>query len=210
MNKRWISPIWSYCREKGAQILVTVIFLILAVEHAFWGYLRMDAITIILIVIALIPWLREIIQSIEFPGGMKVELRKLQEVTREAEKAGLIESGGLLGKTVTNAKVPKYSFQLVANEDPKLALAGLRIEIEKRLNDIAEKHQLNIPMRGIKQILVVLANNKLLSIEERSVLDDLIGLLNSAVHAKDVDVNAALWALDVGPRILRSLDKKIE
>ncbi len=210
MNKCRIFQIWNYCRERGAQILVTVVFSILAAEHIFYGRLRMDAISIILVVIAFIPWIREIIQSIELPGGVKVSLRDWEKVVKEAESVGLIETGGLLGKTVTNAKVPKYSFQLVANEDPKLALAGLRIEIEKRLNDIAEKHQLNIPMRGIRQILVVLANNKLLSIEERSVLDDLIGLLNSAVHAKDVDVNAALWALDVGPRILRSLDKKNE
>jgi len=204
---------WNYCRErkmKIMQILVTVVFLILAIEHAFYGYLRMDAITIILIVIAFIPWLREIIQTIELPGGVKVELREFQKVTKEAENAGLIETGGLLGKTVTNAKAPKYSFQLVANEDPKLALAGLRIEIEKRLDDIAERHGLNILKKGIRPLLVALTENNLLTVKEKMVLDDLVGLLNNAVHAKDVDSDAALWALDIGPQILRSLDKKIE
>jgi hypothetical protein len=195
---------------KILQILVTLIFSILAVEHAFYGYLRMDAITIILIVIAFIPWLREIIQSIELPGGVKVELREFQKVTKEAESAGLIETGGLLGKTVTNAKTPKYSFQLVANEDPKLALAGLRIEIEKRLDDIAERHELNISRKGIKSLLMTLTENNLLTVKEKMVLDDLVGLLNNAVHAKDVDNDAALWALDIGPQILRSLDKKIK
>jgi len=119
MSKNGIlQKVWNYWKEgrmKLVQILFTAVFLILAVEHALWGYLRMDAITIILIMISLVPWLRDIIKSIEFPGGMKVELRKLQEVTQEAERAGLIESGGLLGKTVTNAKPAKYSFQLVAN-----------------------------------------------------------------------------------------------
>ena len=195
---------------KILQILVTLIFSILAVEHAFYGYLRMDAITIILIVIAFIPWLREIIQSIELPGGVKVELREFQKVTKEAENAGLIETGGLLGKTVTNAKAPKYSFQLVANEDPKLALAGLRIEIEKRLDDIAERHELNISRKGIKTLLMTLTENNLLTVKEKMVLDNLVDLLNNAVHAKNVDNDAALWALDIGPQILRSLDKKIK
>ena len=169
----------------------------------------MDAITIILIMLAFLPWLLEIIKSVEFPGGVKVELRKLHEISEKAEKAGLLESGGLLGKTITNAKAPKYSFQLVASEDPKLALAGLRIEIEKRLKDIAEKHQVPSLNKGVKQLLIVLADNGCLSAEERSVLADLISLLNNAVHAADVDTNAAQWALDIGPRILRSLDKKI-
>jgi len=195
---------------KILQILVTLIFSILAVEHAFYGYLRMDAITIILIVIAFIPWLREIIQSIELPGGVKVELREFQKVTKEAENAGLIEAGGLLGKTVINAKAPKYSFQLVANEDPKLALAGLRIEIEKRLDDIAERHELSISRKGIKTLLMTLTENNLLTVKEKMVLDNLVDLLNNAVHAKNVDNDAALWALDIGPQILRSLDKKIK
>jgi hypothetical protein len=39
---------------------------------------------------------------------------------------------------------------------------------------------------------------------------DMIGLLNSAVHGAIVDQNTANWAVNVGPELLASLDKRIK
>ena len=44
---------------------------------------------------------------------------------------------------------------------------------------------------------------------ERSVLADMVGLLNNAVHGAKVDHRAASWAIDVGPRLLKALDERI-
>ena len=35
-------------------------------------------------------------------------------------------------------------------------------------------------------------------------------LLNSAVHGAEVDRRAADWAIEIGPKLLASLDDKIE
>lgn len=115
---------------------------------------------------------------------------------------------GLLAQTI-GAKLPKeYSFQLVAKEDPKLALAGLRIEIEKRLTDIAESNGIKTEKAGIGRLLRTLGEKELLSQEQRSVLSDMVGLLNAAVHGGDIDDRAAEWVLDVGPRLLNTLEEK--
>jgi hypothetical protein len=104
---------------------------------------------------------------------------------------------------------PEYSFQLVYSRDPNLALAGLRIEIEKRLSALAEKADIPVRPGGVGQLLRALDRKELLSHEERAALADMIGLLNAAVHGAVVDPRASEWALDVGPRILASLDTKL-
>jgi len=43
----------------------------------------------------------------------------------------------------------------------------------------------------------------------RTVLSDMIGLLNAAVHGAEVDSKAADWAMEVGPRLLKALDERI-
>lgn len=54
----------------------------------------------------------------------------------------------------------------------------------------------------------MLSERELLSQQQRSVLADMIGLLNAAVHGGDIDDRAAEWALDVGPRLLNTLEAK--
>ena len=102
----------------------------------------------------------------------------------------------------------EFSFQLVAEEDPKLALAGLRIEIEQRLTEIAESNGLAVEKLGIGRLLRLLGEKNLLSQEQRSVMADMVNLLNSAVHGGEIDNRAAEWALEVGPRLLTALKNK--
>src|SRR5262249_16935481 len=102
---------------------------------------------------------------------------------------------------------PEYTFQRIAQEDPNLALAGLRIEIEKRLVSLAEKHGLQVRGRGLGQLLRQLTEKGVIDPHERSILEDLTGLMNAAVHGATVDQNATEWAMDVGPRLLQALDE---
>jgi hypothetical protein len=58
---------------------VSVVALLAAGTHLVWPGLKIDAITVLLIVVALVPWLGELLESIELPGGWKVKYRDLQE-----------------------------------------------------------------------------------------------------------------------------------
>ena len=62
---------------------------------------------------------------------------------------------------------------------------------------------------GIHKLLQALADQRILSIQQRSVLEDMIVLLNSAVHGASVDRHSAEWALRVGPKLLSTFDKQI-
>lgn len=156
-----------------------------------------------LLVIALLPWLAPIFKSLEFPGGWKIEFQELQKAAARADEAGLLAPSPASGPS-------EFTFQRVADEDPNLALAGLRIEIEKRLAKLAEKHGIETSGRGLGQLLRVLAERQVLDNQARSVLADMTGLLNSAVHGATVDPRATDWAISVGPRLLKALDDLAE
>ncbi|WP_086852331.1 hypothetical protein [Amycolatopsis kentuckyensis] len=58
---------------------VTLVALLGAAAHLIWPGLKIDAITVLLLVVALVPWLGELLESIELPGGWKVKYRDLRE-----------------------------------------------------------------------------------------------------------------------------------
>ena len=63
---------------------------------------------------------------------------------------------------------------------------------------------------NIFKLLKVLTNEKVLTHEERAILADMINLLNAAVHGANVDARSADWAIDIGPRLLTSLDERVK
>lgn len=152
---------------KRLRQLVTLGALVLALVHLIWPTLAIDAITLGLIVIAVVPWLAPIFKSLEFPGGWKVEFQELQKAAERAEDVGLLAP---TPQMITEAD---YTFQRVAEQDPNLALAGLRIEIEKRLVALAEKRGIEVRGRGLGQLLRFLSERNVLGHQERSVLADL-------------------------------------
>ncbi|NOY39009.1 MAG: hypothetical protein GXO95_01880 [Nitrospirae bacterium] len=182
---------------------ISVFALLVIAVHLIWPSLAIDRITLTLLIIAIIPWLAPLFKSLEFPGGWKIEFQDLLKAKDKADKAGL------LAPSSTVATAPQYSFQVIAENDPNLALAGLRIEIEKRLIQLAEAKGIHVQSASVIRLMRLLAEHGVLTKQEHSVLADMIGLLSSAVHGATVDGRAVDWAMEVGPRLLKSLDNKI-
>lgn len=167
-------------------------------------YLAIDGITLTLLLVAIVPWLAPLFKSLEFPGGWRIEFQDLQKAKEKADEVGLLAPSS----TVTGA--PEYSFQVIAEDDPNLALAGLRIEIEKRLLKLAESREIRVQKGSVGRLMRLLAEQGVLTQQEYGVLTDMVCLLNLAVHGASVDRSAFGWAMEVGPRLLRSLDERIE
>ena len=182
---------------------ISVGALAVAAVHVAWPTLAVDAATLVLIGVAILPWLAPFVKSVEVAGVGKVEFPDLQKVASRAETAGLLAPEPLSARGA-------FSFQSVVERDPNLALAGLRIELERRLSQLARAYGLDQerPM-GIGQLLRALMRIEVLTGEERSILADMTNMLNTAVHGAEVDSRAAGWAIEVGPRLLASLDERI-
>lgn len=187
-----------------AHIAVTITAFFFVIVHLFRPDLKVDAVTIVLLGIAALPWLGFIFQSIEVPGYGKVEYRDFEKAALDANKVGLLSPEPQARATKESAM-----YLRIADEDPNLALAGLRIEIENKLRAIAESHGISAQKKALGQLLTILSAAGVLSLEEQSVLRDLAGLLNQAVHGAKVDRETAQWAIDMGPRILAALDSRI-
>ncbi len=135
-------------------------------------------------------------------GGTRISRESL---TKEAEQVGL-----LAPKNETS-KEPPYFFQTISEKDPQLALLGLRSEIEQRIIQLAEKHELTSTGKGLGKMLRDLQERRIFTGGEWSVITDMIGSLNNAAHTpnKDIRIETVEWALEVGPRLLKTLDAKI-
>ena len=101
-------------------------------------------------------------------------------------------------------------FAEVVELDSNLALAYLRIEIEKRLRELAEDAGIDPHRIPLKRLMNELSSAGLLPQSARNGLNKLIYAGNHAAHGVDVEPGVAQWAMREGPEILRSLDSHIE
>jgi hypothetical protein len=214
----WIVPyLGSLNKKTFIQVGISIISFSIIVVHVLWPRLTIDVAIISLFIISILPWIIPFLKSLELPGGYKFEFNnELKEVTQKAEEAGLLpKEANILPKEASLPPIDeselKYSFLLVAETDPNLALAGLRIEIEKRLKDIAKSRDIRLKKpSSVGPVLEALYREGVLSREEKSVILELIYLLNQAVHGAEVDKISARWAISTGLGILNALDDKLE
>ena len=98
---------------------ITIAALLIALAHLIWPNLNIDAITITLLFIALVPWLSPLFKSLEFPGGWKIEFQEMKEqidtiIAKQAEP-------------VSKAFGPTFSVKAfsVNDEDTRLVIKAL-------------------------------------------------------------------------------------
>lgn len=187
------------------QISITIFALVICLIHVAVPNLSIDGITLILLLVAIIPWLTPLIKSVEFPGGLKLEFQDLERIERELERIKLIKPE--TKKTIKRKSI--YSFQDVSEDNPNLALAGLRIEIERILREIARNKHIDFRKKSAYRLLSNLSNKEIFTVEELRIFSELLGILNKGVHAEEIDKRTFAWAMEVGPEILEGLKKKI-
>lgn len=188
---------------RTTQSIISLVALLVALAHLAFPNLAIDGITVTLLTLAVLPWLGPLFKAIELPGGLKVEYHDLLQAERKAEDVGLLAPEAKSGH-------PRhvYAFETFAEANPNLALAGLRIEIESRLRDIAESRGISSNRKSATRLIGELRASGHFSDAESSVIEDLLRLLNRAAHGAQVDARGSQWALDSGRRILRALDEK--
>ncbi|MDQ0273527.1 hypothetical protein [Cytobacillus purgationiresistens] len=170
--------------------------------------LNIDSISVMLIVLALVPWFIQYIKSLEINGLGKVELiteDQKQAIQKNADEAGIFTG------TKENKISSNYTFYNLRYEDPKLALAGLRIELEKTLIKLVEKNSLDGQRLGLNKMTNILSKNNIITSSESSLIYDISGILNRAVHSQLGEYNSETfdWVFDVGVKLLDSLGKKL-
>jgi hypothetical protein len=110
------------------KIAISIIALVGIVVRIVWPELNIDAITLGLLSLLILPWLTSIIESAELPGSWKVKFREVKA------------AGEAIAKSALSGDVDEQF--IIGTGDPNLALIALRIEIEKWLRELIKKHGL--------------------------------------------------------------------
>lgn len=174
--------------------------LALVVRIAF-PQLKIDAVSLGLLALAVLPWLSPLVKSAEFPGAFKIEF---QDVQTAVEKISLPAAADPPGP----AAEATYSYMSVVSTNPDLALVGLRIEIEKRLRQLARLTDTKSSV-ALPRIVSELRSYGILDQTTAGGLNDLISLGNQAAHGATVSPEAAQFAAHWGARVLEALDAKL-
>ena len=180
------------------KIAVSITAVIAVVVRLIWPNIKIDAVAFGLFVVAVLPWLSSILESAKFPGGWEVKFRDLQKAASQVTA----------GAESTSTATAEPSFVSIANQDPNLALVGLRIEIEKRLREMAARY--GLPERQpLNRIFHELRRREILDPQALEGLDELIIAGNHAAHGAVVQTSVAQWAIEYGPKVLAVLDDRL-
>jgi hypothetical protein len=186
---------------------------LIAVIHFVSPHFSLDTTYIIALVLGVIPWLAPIVKSVELPGGFKIEVRDIKEATDK-----VIAATEAVAQTFANER-PRIALtteadafttiRQLATSDPNLALVGFRIELERRLIALAQRHGIETQRRSAGLLLRELRLREAIPGSIASGLSELLALGNQAAHGAEVSPDAARWMLEVGPTILAILDETI-
>ena len=190
-NKRLHVPI-----VKG---VVSLVALALVQIHIWKPSLKIDSISIALLIIGLLPWVYTFVESAKLPGGWEIKFRDVKEAEAKIEAS----PSGARKLSTTSTDVGSRIASL-GTSDPNLALVGLRIEIENSLRVLAQKTD-TASTGSLSHLLHVLTKLGHLPTKTSEGLQTLIGYGNQAAHGARVDPDIADWALRAGPDIINTL-----
>ena len=103
-------------------------------------------------------------------------------------------------------EVPTYVS--IMDDDPNLSLAGLRIDLEQRLQKLAQANHIESSRKGLGQLLRELETHQVLSSRQTSALRDISRSLNLAAHGEDITMRDARDVMKIGRQLIYSLDKR--
>ncbi len=190
---------------KVAQWGAMGVTLFLLFAHVFkWGRVQVDSITLGLLGVLLIIPVIEFIRKIKF-GEFEAEIGKDDVAKAEAKVATELASTQDTERTSAEERI----LELV-NEDPRLALAKVRIDIEeglRRLLSAAGKSEPEVKRLPLGRLVDTAVKGQMLTAPVGEALRDVIGLANRAIHGERVDSEAATELALLGTRLTRELQE---
>ncbi len=187
------------------QYLISIIALALIIVHLFFPEVKIDNITLVLLVLGFLPFFFPYLKSLELPGGFKITLKDAKKVFAKITPGDI--SNPNVHAEVAQAVSSLDYLREIAATDPNLALVGFRIEIEKLIRKMAAEYKLG-SKDSLKQAIKELEEKGRIAPGPASGLMDLVALANQAAHGVKVSPGAINWVLDYAPELFNTLLSK--
>lgn len=169
--------------NRTLQIIVSVVAVVFLIGHIFWPNLKIDGITLGLLILILVPWMAPLIKSIEVPGIGKLEL---QEIKKDIDNA----------KAVAQSADTKASLSLVSTFDKSSIspdeVAALR-HLKLLINDYNETRT-KMPFSDIRTRRMTSIINNMIKLMNDIKNFDWAGNLHTNDHGKRLAAIAYLFA----------------
>jgi hypothetical protein len=144
-------------------------------------------------------------------GDFEAEIQsdEVKRVAQQAEKSIPLQAPGESEPTETSETAAPI--QSLAQTDPVVALAKLRIELESRLRRL--ELRLNPDSRPpnrpptLTHVIRDLASHEVFGVEFGASLRDLIAICNRAIHGEDIRDVDARQIIDAGTELLEVLER---
>lgn len=140
------------------------------------------------------------------PLTMKVSF-DLNEARRKLENVLAVDFRDISDATTVITLPWEPTADRLLQEDPVLALAKLRIDIERELRRIAFEAKIEFDLKriSINKLLESLIKVGVIEPNIVSAIRDVLPVCNQAVHGGDINANIALQVLSVGDDIVLAL-----
>ena len=195
----------NFLKRNKYYIYVTLALALVLIHGRFDNFFKIDTLTLILLLfLFLLPYL-PLIKTWKFKyGEFEAEVtteeineieRKIKEVPQKAERT-------------TNEDI--VSLKDLAESDPQLALAKMRIELEKQLRSLFNIYvsESTRPMKNVSLRLIVdsLAKDGIIEKPLASALKDIIDVTNRTIHGEDISGENVLKLIDTYSTALGELE----
>jgi len=173
--------------------VIVVLGIALIIIHGLWNNIFLvDYFTVIILFILCIPFLSKFLKRAKVPGA-EFEFREEIESTKKAVRQSVEKS-----KSRADGKSKPLPFETfntravkaLLDSDPVLALASLRIEIEKKLRMAAKYFKLP-DKNTLYEIIESLMEEGILSPEQVTALKKIVEMCNRAIHGYDISGDEA-------------------
>lgn len=143
--------------------------------------------------IAIVPWVLSYIEKVTVPGGFEIVLK---DASRKLDQSDAFPE-----------KEDFEAFEHFKSDDPNLAIALLRVEVERRLRKIAQdtmpdssKHP-----KSLGSLTEELRSSGTISNEVAALIFDLLPVMNEAVHGINLRPDVSEFTIKYGPKLLAQL-----
>lgn len=186
--------------------ITCILSIVLLIAHTFSiAKIKVDSTSIILLVILLLSPFISTLKKIKV-GDFEAEIdpKEIRKIKEEVEnrlpvKEDNLERGYPFEITIDNIKQ-------LGKTDHILALAKLRIELEKSLNKLYQLNNFgnksNRRQLPLGRLVYELTNKDIISQDIAASIRDVTSICNRAIHGEDVRVDDAMSIIDIGASLL--------
>lgn len=186
--------------------ITCILSIVLLIAHTFSiAKIKVDSTSIILLAILLLSPFISALKKIKV-GDFEAEIdtKEIKKIKEEVENRLPVKEDNL--KIGYQFEITIENIKQLAKTDRILALAKLRIELEKSLNRLYQLNNLssknNKMQLPLGRLVYELTNKDIISQDVAASIRDVTSICNRAIHGEDVRVDDAMSIIDIGASLL--------